>query len=45
MGIDGLLKNLKKCMQEKNLEQYRGQKAAVDTYAWYMKISNIGYIR
>lgn len=34
MGIDGLLKNLKTCMREKNLEEFRGQKAAVDTYAW-----------
>jgi hypothetical protein len=44
MGIDGLLKNLKKCMQEKNLEEYRGQKAAVDTYAWY-SILYKGYIK
>jgi exonuclease-1 len=36
MGIYGLLKNLKKCIQEKNLEEYRGQRAAVDTYAWYL---------
>jgi exonuclease-1 len=35
MGIYGLLKNLKKCIKEKNLEEYRGQRAAVDTYAWY----------
>ena len=34
MGIDGLLKNLKKTMKERNLKDYKGQKAAVDTYAW-----------
>ena len=34
MGIDGLLKNLKQAMKEKNLKDYKGKTAAVDTYAW-----------
>ncbi len=36
MGINGLLQHLKACCKEKKLHEYRGQRAAVDTYAWYL---------
>lgn len=43
MGIDGLLRHLKECNKEKNLEEYRGMRAAVDTYSW-LDFCYLGYI-
>lgn len=37
MGIKGLLPNLKHCISDAHLEQFRGQHVAVDTYAWLHK--------
>lgn len=34
MGILGLLQYIKACLKERHLSDYRGQTAAVDTYAW-----------
>ena len=34
MGILGLLQFVRACSKEKRLSDYRGQTAAVDTYAW-----------
>lgn len=45
MGILGLLQYIKQCLRERHLGDYRGQTAAVDTYAWYDPTLNLGCIR
>lgn len=44
MGILGLLQYIKQCLRERHLGDYRGQTAAVDTYAWYLS-AYLGCIR
>lgn len=41
MGINNLLPFLKSITKRKHVSEYKGLKAGIDTYVWYLKYNTI----